>query len=48
MDSIKQAGLGFSRTVWSVVSNAASAPFDKAGFFSCYAEAAKEFLDNND
>ena len=48
VDSIKQAGLSFCRTEWSVVSNAASAPFDKAGFFCRYAEAAKEFLDNND
>ena len=48
MDSIKQAGLSFCRTEWSVVSNAASAPFDKAGFFCRYAEAAKEFLDKND
>ena len=31
-----------------MVSNAASAPFDKAGFFCRYAEAAKEFLDSND
>ena len=48
MDSIKQAGLSFCRTEWSVVSNVASAPFDKAGFSCRYAEAAKEFLDNND
>ena len=48
MDSIKQAGLSFCRTEWSVVSNAASAPFDTAGFFCRYAEAAKEFLDKND
>ena len=48
MDSIKLVGLGFCRTEWSVVSNATSAPFDKAGFFCRYAEAAKEFLDNND
>ena len=49
VDSIKQAGLSFSWTEWSaVVSNAASAPFDKAGFFCRYAEAVKEFLDNND
>ena len=33
VDSIKQAGLIFCRTEWSVVSNVASAPFDKAGFF---------------
>ena len=45
MDSIKQAGSSFCRTEWS---NASSAPFDKAGFFCRYAEAAKEFLDNND
>ena len=45
MDSIKQAGLSFCRTEWSVVSIAASAPFDKAGFFCRY---AKEFLDDND
>ena len=31
-----------------MVSNATFAPFDKAGFFSWFAEAAKEFLDNND
>ena len=47
MDSIKQAGLSFCRTEWSVVSNAAFVPFDKAGFFCRYAEAAKEFLDKN-
>ena len=33
VDSIKQAGLSFCRTEWSVVSNATSEPFDKAGFF---------------
>ena len=33
MDSIKQAGWSFCWTEWSVVSDAASAPFDKAGFF---------------
>ena len=48
VDSIKQAGLSFCRTEWSVVSNAASAPFDKAGFFCRYVETAKEFLENND
>ena len=47
MDSIKQTGLSFCRTE-SVVSYAASTPFDKAGCFCRYAEAAKEFLDNND
>ena len=47
MDSIKQGGLSFCRTEWSVVSNAASAPFDKAGFFCRYTDA-REFLDNND
>ena len=47
VDSIKQAGLSFCRRDWSVVSSAASAPFDKAGFFCRYAEAAKEFLDHN-
>ena len=31
-----------------MVPTAASAPFDKVGFFCRYAEAAKEFLDNND
>ena len=31
-----------------MVSNATFAPFDKAGFFCWFAEAAKEFLDNND
>ena len=48
VDSIKQAGLSFCRTEWPVVSNAASAPFDKTGFFCRCADAAKEFLDNND
>ena len=47
MGSIKKTGLSFCRTEWSVVSDAASAPFDKAGFFFWYAEVAKEFLDNN-
>ena len=43
--SIKQAGLSFCRTEWPVVPNAASAPLDKAGFISRFAEAVKEFLD---
>ena len=48
MDSSKQAGLSFCWTAWLLVWNAASAPFDKAGFLSRCAAASKEFLDNND
>ena len=47
VDSIKEAGLSFCRIELSVVSNAAPVPFDKAGLFCRYAEAAKEFLDND-
>ena len=36
------------RGLESVVSNAATAPCDKAGFFCRCAEAAKESMDNND
>ena len=48
VDPMKKAGLSFCQTEWSVVSNAASAPFDKAGFFCRHADAGKVVLDNND
>ena len=48
VDWIKQVGLIFCRTEWSVISNAASAPFDKAPPLPVGTRrAAKEFLDNN-
>ena len=42
VESIKQAGLSFCRTeVVTVISNVASAPFDKAGSFRRHAECSE-------